>query len=263
MPDALERRPLFLQGNSVDARSTGGFAGEGARGQEHSEHQPAPASTSARQPAPAGAAGLRCGGGEAGCGNKRRVPDPQGPVLELLQGLGLRDVGGFYDSRVRGKLLRLGADTVAPRSTIAGASGGTPGVKRGPASALGHRNCPRHEELAPLRELWAMYVAALQPGRGQQLAAALSSMDLHGSTLEVVQSKSPGCVHLRGTVVEETHRTFRIVTREGQLRVLPKERCVFELEVLGERLRLLGPAWAERLRGGTAGHDAPRRWELP
>merc|ERR1719414_1788597 len=121
----------------------------------------------------------------------------------------------------------------------------------------------RYAEFAPLRDLWKAYVQDLKLGQGQELANGMASADLHGSTIEVVQAKNPGCVHLRGTVVEETQKTFRIVTPDNRVKVLLKEKCVFELEVCGERVRLLGPAWAQRLPGGVPGPHAPLAWELP
>lgn len=53
---------------------------------------------------------------------------------------------------------------------------------------------------------------------------ALGWADLHGSTLEVVSAQNPGCTGVRGTVIEETQRTFRLITRQDKVKVLPKER---------------------------------------
>mmetsp|Transcript_130491 Transcript_130491/g.418397 ORF Transcript_130491/g.418397 Transcript_130491/m.418397 type:complete len:170 (+) Transcript_130491:277-786(+) len=74
--------------------------------------------------------------------------------------------------------------------------------------------------------------------------------------------KNPGCVRLRGTVLEETQNTFRIITSDNRIKVLPKESSMFEVAVLGERVRLLGPAWAFRLPKGAPGPRAPQAWSL-
>jgi len=217
----------------------------------------------------------RAGGSVASTG-KRVAPDPKGPVLELLQNFSIRDCGGFYDGKVRGKLLRF--DTSGGRRVSADASANANRKKH--ARSLGRNREAQasnqwkdlcYDELAPLRELWASYIEDLLQatgggGRGgtacKELAEVLAAADLHGCTLGVVRAKNPGCVHLRGTVVEETQRTFRIVTMDDRVLVLPKERCIFEVEVRGARVQLLGRAWMHRLPGGVPGPMTPKGWGL-
>ncbi|CAK0901683.1 unnamed protein product [Prorocentrum cordatum] len=198
---------------------------------------------------------------------KRPVADPQGPVLELLRSHGVRSPAAFYDQRVRGKLLRFdNVGSKAPASARGSQLGALdPGCGKSwkePAGREQWRHL-RHHAFEPLRKLWEEYARDLCPGGGEALALALAGADLHGSTLQVVQSKSPGCVGLRGTVVEETQGTFRIITAASQVRVLPKQQCVFEVAVRGQAVRLLGPAWAHRLPSGVPGPRAPGRWALP
>lgn len=120
----------------------------------------------------------------------------------------------------------------------------------------------RYQDFEALREFWVAYIDDLKPGSGAALAEVLASADLHGSTLRVAQAKNPGCVRLQGTVIEETQRTFRIITRDDRVRVLPKENCIFEVTARGETISMLGPAWAHRLPGGVPGPLAPSVWSV-
>eukprot|EP00927_Polykrikos_kofoidii_P053821 TRINITY_DN48376_c0_g1_i1.p1 TRINITY_DN48376_c0_g1~~TRINITY_DN48376_c0_g1_i1.p1 ORF type:complete len:263 (+),score=29.58 TRINITY_DN48376_c0_g1_i1:176-964(+) len=231
---------------------------------------------------------------------KRQSPDPRGPVLELLHSFGVRDRCGYYDSKVRGKVVRM--DNVRSASAVTAACGkgtGKVGRRTGGYGGGRHRRvlnqqeakattaaenatattsteklpCAasarksswdglRYEDFEPLRELWVAYIDDIQPGSGPALAEALASCDLHGAIVGVVQARNPGCVRLRGTVIEETQQTFRIITKDNRVRMLIKEACVFELEARGECVRLLGPAWSHRLPGGVPGPHAPLRWTL-
>eukprot|EP00419_Tripos_fusus_P012795 CAMPEP_0172668782 /NCGR_PEP_ID=MMETSP1074-20121228/9273_1 /TAXON_ID=2916 /ORGANISM="Ceratium fusus, Strain PA161109" /LENGTH=181 /DNA_ID=CAMNT_0013485469 /DNA_START=56 /DNA_END=598 /DNA_ORIENTATION=+ len=174
-------------------------------------------------------------------GGKRRVADPQGPVLDLLGKFGVRDSGGFYERHVRGKMLALDNS----------ASHRQPGKKKAASLPQRHKEVQKkqqwtglcYDDFDRLRDLWKSYVSDLMRSQSGDVAQALLSIDLHGSTLTVVQSKNPGCVNLQGTVIEETENTFRIITYGNRVRVLPKASCVFEVEAQGRRVRLLGPAW--------------------
>mmetsp|Transcript_118065 Transcript_118065/g.333913 ORF Transcript_118065/g.333913 Transcript_118065/m.333913 type:complete len:238 (+) Transcript_118065:86-799(+) len=222
---------------------------------------------------------------------KRPPPDPRGPVLELLQAFGVRERGGYYDGKVRGKVMRF--DNIRQIGAAASKGSAGKGAARNGYGGGRHRRAAEagknaseapagaeskgrdggakskeawsglsYEDFEPLRELWASYVDDMQAGSGPALAEALAAADLHGSIVEVVQSRHPGCVRLRGTVLEETQRTIRIITPDNRVRVLPKATCVFEVEARGERIRMLGPAWAHRLPGGVPGPYAPQRWTL-
>ncbi|CAE7460131.1 Pop4 [Symbiodinium natans] len=173
---------------------------------------------------------------------KRRVADPEGPTLELLRTFGIGNTSGYYDRNIRGKFLRLD-----PSKLPAKPSKGRNAVK-GSKEARGkeHWKQLRHDDFAPLRALWEKYIEDLSPANDDELSAVLARADLHGSCLRVAQAKTPGLVRLSGTVIEETQQTFRIITAENQIKVLPKESCIFEVEALGRSLRLLGPSFIQR-----------------
>eukprot|EP00746_Dinoflagellata_sp_MGD_P021141 gnl/MRDRNA2_/MRDRNA2_149331_c0_seq1.p1 gnl/MRDRNA2_/MRDRNA2_149331_c0~~gnl/MRDRNA2_/MRDRNA2_149331_c0_seq1.p1 ORF type:complete len:222 (-),score=47.37 gnl/MRDRNA2_/MRDRNA2_149331_c0_seq1:50-715(-) len=173
-------------------------------------------------------------------------------VVELLRDLGARDAQQWYDSKVRGKVLRLDN----PRGQFSGIRSSRLAVgQRASGSeartqgffAITKQPSFTHAEMLPLHELWTEYAEGLVPaGAGKEAVAAVSSMDLHGSILEVVRAKNPGCVGTQGIVVQETQNTFRIISEDDKVRTFPKESSVFAVHVRGERWAMLGPAWTSR-----------------
>lgn len=70
--------------------------------------------------------------------------------------------------------------------------------------------------------------AFVTPGSaGQQLASA----DMHGANIEVVRSRCPSRVGLKGIVIRDTKFTFEIITTKNQVKALPKEHTMFRFEV--------------------------------
>jgi len=61
--------------------------------------------------------------------------------------------------------------------------------------------------------------------------AKLVKADFHGSILTVRQSKNPCLVGLSGIVVHETENAFKVVTRNDQIKLLPKQNSIFAFAV--------------------------------
>mmetsp|Transcript_65464 Transcript_65464/g.102214 ORF Transcript_65464/g.102214 Transcript_65464/m.102214 type:complete len:220 (+) Transcript_65464:34-693(+) len=205
----------------------------------------------------------------SGSGTKRAVQDPQGPLLELLQVFGVPNRGGYYDSKIRGKIIRFdnsgksqiaaaGADATSRKAVHKRRSEG----RHKEAQSKEHWKNLRYDDFHPLRELWATYIADMLAAGDSDAASVLASADLHGCTIEVVSSKSPGCVRVRGTIIEETQKIFRVISDDNRVRMLPKESCVFVVHLGSERFRLLGSAWVHRVPGGAPGPITPQRWAL-
>ncbi|KAH9842811.1 RNase P/MRP, p29 subunit [Rhodofomes roseus] len=100
----------------------------------------------------------------------------------------------------------------------------------------------------PLHALWMGYMTellALPPapsGANNQpiteaipnsaaMHAKLVKADFHGSIMAVRQSKNPCLVGLSGIVIHETENAFKIVTRNNQLKLVPKQNSVFAFAV--------------------------------
>ncbi|QDS71909.1 hypothetical protein FKW77_000405 [Venturia effusa] len=59
----------------------------------------------------------------------------------------------------------------------------------------------------------------------------LAGADFHGARVKVVRSRCAGRVGLEGIVIRDTKFTFEIVTREDEVKIVPKEYSVFRFEV--------------------------------
>jgi len=82
----------------------------------------------------------------------------------------------------------------------------------------------------PLHQLWCAYVAEML-GTDIAPAAKLVKADFHGSIVTVRRSRNPALVGAGGIVVLETENTFKVVTRQDKLKVLPKQGSVFVFAV--------------------------------
>ncbi|CAK8999938.1 Ribonuclease P protein subunit p29 [Durusdinium trenchii] len=193
-------------------------------------------------------------------GVKRPVADPEGPVLELLRVFKIENAPGYYE----GGLDQVGfMDCSLFRVTCACSC--NPRVPSTCSQARKGKELWRfkYEDFEALRQLWKEYIEDLQLDFSEVLESdlsILSSLDLHGSHLEVVASKTPNLLRLSGTVIEETQRTFRIITLKSEVKMIPKDNCVFEVELPGSagargasrRLRLFGPSTCSRFGAATA-----------
>lgn len=83
-----------------------------------------------------------------------------------------------------------------------------------------------------LHHLWLQYIGSVLPS-GPTLARcqSLAVSDMHGAFLTVLQSRNPSHVNLSGIVMEETERTFIVLSPDDRLRTLPKADCVFYLPI--------------------------------
>ncbi|CAE7856814.1 POP4, partial [Symbiodinium microadriaticum] len=170
---------------------------------------------------------------------------------------GIGNTAGYYDRNIRGKFLRLDPSKL-PANPPKGRNA-TKSSKE--ARGKEHWKHLRYEDFEPLRLLWDQYIRDLSPENDDELSAILARADLHGSSLRVAQARNPGMVRLAGTVIEETQKTFRIITADNQVKVLPKESSVFEVQALGRSLRLLGPSYVQRWsETGPKASKPPERW---
>lgn len=123
------------------------------------------------------------------------------------------------------------------------------GLKPRPLSAAGKRALglleipkaqQKYEIYEGLHKLWVGYIAEIlgldrEGGKafvtpssaGQQLASA----DMHGAVIEVVRSRCPSRVGLKGIVVRDTKFTFEIITAKNAVKSIPKEHTMFRYEV--------------------------------
>lgn len=79
----------------------------------------------------------------------------------------------------------------------------------------------------------------------EQLSATFSKSDFHGAMVEVLRSKNPSVLKLKGIVIKETQNVFTILSEDNISRTIPKKNCVFRFhwknvhfDVLGNNLRM-------------------------
>lgn len=107
---------------------------------------------------------------------------------------------------------------------------------------LGLDDIPRdglkYEIYEPLYRLWLGYAreilgSDLYSG-GPGAAAKLASAEFHGALTEVVRSRCPSRVGIKGIVVRDRKFVMEIVTKQRGLKIVPKEGTTFRIEVLAD-----------------------------
>ncbi|KAJ6626029.1 Rof/RNase P-like protein [Mycena sp. CBHHK59/15] len=94
----------------------------------------------------------------------------------------------------------------------------------------------------PLHHLWMGYMSELlnlpqpssgppRPPSGAAMHPKLLKADFHGSIMTVHQTKNISILGISGIVIHETERTFKVVTKENKLKVLPKHNSIFTFAV--------------------------------
>ncbi|KAJ7054599.1 RNase P subunit p29-like protein [Mycena amicta] len=94
----------------------------------------------------------------------------------------------------------------------------------------------------PLHQLWLGYMSELlnlpQPGSGPRRLPSAAAMhprllkaDFHGSIITVHQTKNTAILGFSGIVIHETEGTFKIVTKDDKLKILPKRNSIFTFAV--------------------------------
>ncbi|KAF9013291.1 Rof/RNase P-like protein [Cyathus striatus] len=97
----------------------------------------------------------------------------------------------------------------------------------------------------PLHHLWMGYMSELlglphptaDPPSSKLIPGSagmhpkLVKADFHGSMMTVRQSKNPALVNVMGIVIHETENTFKIITRENKVKMIPKRNSIFTFSV--------------------------------
>ncbi|KAJ7083632.1 Rof/RNase P-like protein [Mycena belliarum] len=94
----------------------------------------------------------------------------------------------------------------------------------------------------PLHHLWMGYMSELLnlPQRtdgtprapsGVAIHPKLLKADFHGSIMTVHQTKNVAILGISGIVIHETEGTFKVVTKENKVKVLPKQNSIFSFAV--------------------------------
>jgi len=127
-----------------------------------------------------------------------------------------------------------------------------------------------YAEVQPLAQLWLEYAQSMIPVqqldrlRQQEREAVLDRLlrlDWHGASITVHQSAAPERVGVHGIVIQETEQTFKIVSPDSRLRVLPKLSTVFTVDLSDDWVLVLcGDAL--RVRSAERSVRKPKRKAL-
>ncbi|KAL7944306.1 RNase P/MRP, p29 subunit [Trichoderma barbatum] len=93
----------------------------------------------------------------------------------------------------------------------------------------------KYEIYEGLNKLWMGYALEILGNdiyTGGPLAAAkLASAEFHGAEAEVVRSRCPGRVGIKGIIVRDRKFVVELITRKRGLKVIPKEGTTFRVQV--------------------------------
>jgi len=98
----------------------------------------------------------------------------------------------------------------------------------------------------PMQKMWEAYArdilgidtAKTQEGKERPVyltpagaGPMLASADFHGAGIEVVRSRCVSRVGIRGVVVKDQKFSFEIITRNNEVKTVPKEHTIFKFEL--------------------------------
>ncbi|EGC32471.1 hypothetical protein DICPUDRAFT_81703 [Dictyostelium purpureum] len=103
-----------------------------------------------------------------------------------------------------------------------------------------YENCI-YDQYLPLHELWLQYIKdVMQNQKGPNFLAKFLRADLHGAFITVTKSTCPSLIGQKGLVIQETENTFKIITKENKVNIIPKEACYFYIECCEQSITIIG-----------------------
>lgn len=90
-----------------------------------------------------------------------------------------------------------------------------------------------YDKLLPMNNLWKGYIKDLLEsvsGISNQSEVLLKA-DYHGCLMKCTRSKCPSYVNIEGLMIQETENTFKILTKENQVKIIPKGGCIFHFKM--------------------------------
>eukprot|EP00026_Physarum_polycephalum_P017458 Phypoly_transcript_18691.p1 GENE.Phypoly_transcript_18691~~Phypoly_transcript_18691.p1 ORF type:complete len:204 (+),score=36.72 Phypoly_transcript_18691:87-698(+) len=105
-------------------------------------------------------------------------------------------------------------------------------------SKKGHK----YVNYVPLHQLWSQYISSIvdQNLPNEACQTKLLKADFHGAIITVEKSKCPTVIGMSGILIQETENTMKIVTKEDELKVLPKRGTIFSFNIHNKRVEIYG-----------------------
>lgn len=103
-------------------------------------------------------------------------------------------------------------------------------------------NHAKYSMYAPMNKIWRQYISSLLENEKNDDNFFLKFLkaDLHGSILKILCSKCKNYEGESGIVIQETMRTFKIVTISNKIITILKQNSIFLIEVFGKHLKIYG-----------------------
>jgi ribonuclease P protein subunit POP4 len=143
-----------------------------------------------------------------------------------------------YDTKVKGKVLLL-EDAVPDyqarkqKKLEAKLKKRKKTINRNERKSLGLHEIPEEARkwdfFVPLHELWKGYMKDVitDTTNSDAVFSKFIKADLHGAILTVVQSKCPSNIGISGIVAKDTEHTFVLITKQNEMKIIPKQNNVF------------------------------------
>lgn len=104
------------------------------------------------------------------------------------------------------------------------------------------KECRRYQLFIPLHKLWLQYFEEMiaECTSNDAILNKVIKADFHGAVFTVTQSKSSNFVGISGIMVKETENIFYIITRNDELKTLPKANNIFSFAFKDNLFTLYG-----------------------
>ena len=103
------------------------------------------------------------------------------------------------------------------------------------------------KSFVPLHNLWKEYMKDVidfskitEENKASSAQQKLLKADYHGALVTVSKSKTPSLIGQTGIIIQETKNVFKIVTRDDKMKTIPKENCIFTMELEGYVFNIQG-----------------------
>ncbi|KAF7373818.1 Ribonuclease P protein subunit [Mycena sanguinolenta] len=164
---------------------------------------------------------------------KLTAADPFTPQYVQSMATQASNPAEIYSNRVKGRMLML--DNAAKESRLRQERNanklGVLGRRQGTARELGLWGFDERY-MSELLNLPQPSSGPPRPLQGASIHPKLLKADFHGSIITVHQSKNTATLGISGIIViHETEGTFKVVTKENKLEVLPKQNSIFTFAV--------------------------------
>lgn len=120
----------------------------------------------------------------------------------------------------------------------------------------------RYEMYLPLHELWTGYMQEMlnltSESNLKVVYPKLLRADYHGCILKVSRSKCPSYIGTCGILLQETKNSFKIITKQDKLKMIPKANSVFTFELEGFEFTIHGNHFCFRSSERSARRFKPK-----